>query len=624
MSIITISSIFNDDFNDYEDFCNNSVVANFIDTTTFETTLTTYIYMPIWLRYKDTPIKFSNDEKGQDAFLRNFYNQLSEVVFDFHNYAKENIEYFLYQNDVTKQGKPMSKTITSGIAPINQKIDQEVDKTNLASGTGSQFVSETVYNGIAWHKLVEGYFTPNRKTALLKAFQWLFISVYSPETKYNDKIGIKATVPLDMADGNQVIVPDKDYLTYDQVTVEKPDTMIPENILKDIDIGGVVGTYEPNLTEVTENSDLTQNQVITTPSGYDAMSKVTIVPPATAIPSNIKKDVNIGGVVGTYEPNILNYLDYQLDLTGDMDIDASDYNADGIKEVFIGIPTTAKAENIKQGVNIGGIVGTYSAPDTLHKRITTASEPYSYTDNTIVTMRDQSFSYDINITSFSSTSLTRLGYQNFYQCDNLTTVNAPNVTDLQTFGYNSANQTIGYCGNLTTVNLAGLKKTGYQMFYNCTNLSNITFTSLQSFSGSDFYNTGITQITTTTFPNLVYNAFSSAPAVFAYCSNLTSVDFSSSSISQTGSQTFTNCTSLQTAKFSTSLQTIGGSCFSYCTSLEHLYLPRTSVVSLGSTAFNNTTQLITVHVPSTLISAYQTASNWSTLYNNGRVTFVAI
>ena len=178
MSTITISSIF-ETYETYKDFCDSKIIE-YIGSNEYATTLNLYIYLPVYLRYVNTPIKFDSG----DAFMRNFSNQLVEVAFDFHNYAKENIEYFEYQNDTTKQGKPMSKTITTGIAPINQTINQSVDSTNLASGTGSQFMSETVYNGIAWHKLVEGYFTPNRKTTLLKAFQWLFVSVYSDTDIY--------------------------------------------------------------------------------------------------------------------------------------------------------------------------------------------------------------------------------------------------------------------------------------------------------------------------------------------------------------------------------------------------------------------------------------------------------
>lgn len=51
------------------------------------------------------------------------------------------------------------------------------------------------------------------------------------------------TVDLDMANGNQVITPDDGYLLA-KGTVVKPDTLVPANIKKDVNIGGVVGEME--------------------------------------------------------------------------------------------------------------------------------------------------------------------------------------------------------------------------------------------------------------------------------------------------------------------------------------------------------------------------------------------
>lgn len=59
-----------------------------------------------------------------------------------------------------------------------------------------------------------------------------------------DVIGTESqekTVNLSMASGNQVIIPDDGY-TLSKVTVTKPDTLIPDNIKKDVNIGGVVGS----------------------------------------------------------------------------------------------------------------------------------------------------------------------------------------------------------------------------------------------------------------------------------------------------------------------------------------------------------------------------------------------
>ena len=54
------------------------------------------------------------------------------------------------------------------------------------------------------------------------------------------------TEALNMANGNQVITATSgDTINaYDQVTITKPATLIAENIKKDVIIGGVTGTYE--------------------------------------------------------------------------------------------------------------------------------------------------------------------------------------------------------------------------------------------------------------------------------------------------------------------------------------------------------------------------------------------
>ncbi len=59
------------------------------------------------------------------------------------------------------------------------------------------------------------------------------------------------TVDLAMASGNQTIIPDSGK-TLSQVTVTKPTTMLPENIKKGINIGGVVGALESGEATKTE------------------------------------------------------------------------------------------------------------------------------------------------------------------------------------------------------------------------------------------------------------------------------------------------------------------------------------------------------------------------------------
>lgn len=64
------------------------------------------------------------------------------------------------------------------------------------------------------------------------------------------------TVDLNMATGNQTVLPDEG-MTLSSATIIKPDTMTPENIKKDVNIGGVIGTLEevPTGQYITETYD---------------------------------------------------------------------------------------------------------------------------------------------------------------------------------------------------------------------------------------------------------------------------------------------------------------------------------------------------------------------------------
>lgn len=55
----------------------------------------------------------------------------------------------------------------------------------------------------------------------------------------------EAVVDLNMANGDQVIMPSADGKVLSKVTIEKPETLIPENIMEGIDIGGIIGTLAP-------------------------------------------------------------------------------------------------------------------------------------------------------------------------------------------------------------------------------------------------------------------------------------------------------------------------------------------------------------------------------------------
>lgn len=92
---------------------------------------------------------------------------------------------------------------------------------------------------------------------------------------------------------------------------------------------------------------------------------------------------------------------------------------------------------------------------------------------------------------------------------------------------------------------------------------------------------------------------------------------------------FFKCTKLQSIILPR-VTTLNSSCFSTCTTLNTVVLKNNSVCTLAavgafaSTPFASGGTGGTVYVPAALISAYQTATNWSTLYAAGTCNFVAI
>lgn len=124
------------------------------------------------------------------------------------------------------------------------------------------------------------------------------VTVAVPATPTQEK-----TVDVAMASGNQIISPDAGK-NLSKVTVTKPSTLVAGNIKTGVSIGGVTGTLEAKKDEEAKTVDLAMasgNQTITPTSGK-VLSQVVVKKPATLIAGNIKKDVNIGGVTGTLEP----------------------------------------------------------------------------------------------------------------------------------------------------------------------------------------------------------------------------------------------------------------------------------------------------------------------------------
>ena len=181
------------------------------------------------------------------------------------------------------------------------------------------------------------------------------------------------TVDLAMASGNQVVTPASGkHLT--KVTITKPATLAAGNIKSGVNIGGVTGTLSPAKTEQAKTVDLAMasgNQVVSPDSGK-VLSGVTITKPATLVASNIKKGVTIGGVAGSYAPTFATETKtVDLAMGSGNQVISKSSGKDGMTQVTITKPSTMLPANIKKGVNIGGVVGSLEAPSLQNSKAVT-------------------------------------------------------------------------------------------------------------------------------------------------------------------------------------------------------------------------------------------------------------
>ena len=113
-------------------------------------------------------------------------------------------------------------------------------------------------------------------------------------------------------------------------------------------------------------------------TGYDALSQVTVNAPANLLAQNIRKDVSIAGVVGTYEATAptIKLQQKTVFLDGGPTTVTPDEGYDGLSQVGVGWVNTCAPENIKKGVEIFGVTGTYTG-DTMWDSWASLTPKYS-------------------------------------------------------------------------------------------------------------------------------------------------------------------------------------------------------------------------------------------------------
>ena len=136
---------------------------------------------------------------------------------------------------------------------------------------------------------------------------------------------------------------------------------------------------------------------VTLDVGYDALTKVTVTAPANLSAGNIKSGVNIAGVTGSYAPALQTKVTTPTAFPTVVNVDSG---YDGMTKVTVNAPSNLSSGNIKSGVSIAGVTGTYTgeSPTAQSKSYTPSSFP--------VTVRpDSGYNYLTQVTINKPTSL---------------------------------------------------------------------------------------------------------------------------------------------------------------------------------------------------------------------------
>lgn len=243
-----------------------------------------------------------------------------------------------------------------------------------------------------------------------------------------------------------------------------------------------------------------------------------------------------------------------------------------------------KAENIRAGVNILGIDGTYGAVSPDIDAIFNRTISGSYTNSDLAAIPSGALCYFDNVTSVNFPMVSEVGDMGMYLCPSLISASLPNC-----------------------------RQVGTSAFANCYNLTTLYIPQCRTADMYAFAWTGLKTLTAWNLTTAGYYAFGG-------CS-LSSVNLYLYTVP---GYAFAYCYSLAKASFPYA-SSISSSAFIKCSRLSQLYLKSSKVCTLAnSNAFSSTpfvgystyfSGTPYIYVPSSLIASYQAATNWSYFSN---------
>ena len=302
--------------------------------------------------------------------------------------------------------------------------------------------------------------------------------------------GVLDTLSVTPSTQSQSITPPAGTDGYNRVNVSAVDASIDSdivagNIKSGVNILGVVGTYSggtPSLQTKSVNPTTSQ-QVVEPDNGYDGLSAVTVGAVTSSIDSNIqagniKSGVNILGVNGTYTGGGSNYQQKTVTPSSSQQVVSADSGYDALSQVTVNGSSNLVAWNIKKDVEIFGVTGTLeSGGVTLNPHPTSLA--YAGSGNTNdsshsdILPADGSWTTAVDLTNLSASN----GFR--YVFYNNTTISSLDLRNWNFENITDARYSFNGCSNLVTIQgtLRLDKCTTYtNMFASCSKLEDCPIT----------------------------------------------------------------------------------------------------------------------------------------------------
>lgn len=208
------------------------------------------------------------------------------------------------------------------------------------------------------------------------------------------------------------------------------------------------------------------------------------------------------------------------------------------------------------------------------------------------------------------------GDSHFYNCQDLSRISLPLLTTI------SGGSTFARCSEITTVNLPMLSRIiGSYTFMQCSKLESINLPLLSYVFGRGMF-ASCTSLTSVNLNSLI--TISNASEMFRNCSNLNNISFPElTTITSNTYCMFNGCTNLSVVYFP-KLETVENISYIFynCSKLESVYFTGPQVISVSTltnvfygTPIYSSSYLNgrygSIYVKSSLLTAYQTATGWS-------------